>query len=815
MMGNLRTRILRIVETLEGVPVPPGRWILALASIIALRHFLEQLAGERRILYFLSYCLHYPLAYVAPLLALTLVLAAFARERADRVIRLMLFAWLLTLLPPLLDMFVSRGAAAPELIGYLLPKTGTLWQAFLNLLNPAYHGFEGPTAGIRIEAAVGCLLAGVYVHLKARSALRTVAAMVAVYVTMFFFFALPAIALAVARVLGSDIDSVHRLFFEGGSVHRAFSGAPAFALSDLSTALVDLFVVAALLAVWCRTVDRDRFRSAARLFDPLTAGLYAALVCLGMVLARSVVLGLLGVPAVTHPFDVVSLAGMLASAVLMQPAAAALALAHAGERGAAPESRRNVVTDGLALFAFAALFALCVSYVAFTYVLSVFAACFLYYARPFRLCRVTPVAGLLAGGVAVFLIQLGYSAYTGAAAALWMPRSVALLALVAPAIGFTAREIWAGDDSALGLMRRLGERRARLLAAVLAALACVLPPAVLRSPALAAVSVPVAVVVFLAVMRAGAAPMRRILSGAALVLVAAVAVWGAAKQPLLEREIRGTSFAVALRASEDSGLPGGANATPAAQALNEGLGLLQRGDPAGAAAAFRRAVEEDPEYVAAYIGAGTAYTRLGRASEAARAFRRALALDAGSAKARVGIAQTHMLQAQPDSAIAELNRAIAADPRSSDATYTLALVYFDGGNLERETEMLERTVSIDPGHSAACARLGDIRLASGRYAEAVEAFKSALLGRMPVEHVHSKLANAYYALGDIASAEAEMMKEIQLAPKMASPHAVLAGLLAQQGRTDEAKREFETALSLTKDEELRALFQRQLDALRP
>ncbi len=79
---------------------------------------------------------------------------------------------------------------------------------------------------------------------------------------------------------------------------------------------------------------------------------------------------------------------------------------------------------------------------------------------------------------------------------------------------------------------------------------------------------------------------------------------------------------------------------------------------------------------------------------------------------------------------------------------------------------------------------------------------------MPVEHVHSKLANAYHSLGDVASAEAEIRKEIQLAPRMASPHAILAGLLAEQGRTDDARREFETALSLTKDEQLRALFQR-------
>jgi len=96
---------------------------------------------------------------------------------------------------------------------------------------------------------------------------------------------------------------------------------------------------------------------------------------------------------------------------------------------------------------------------------------------------------------------------------------------------------------------------------------------------------------------------------------------------------------------------------------------------------------------------------------------------------------------------------------------------------------------------------------------AIASYKSALLGRTPIEHLHSKLASAYHALGDLPAAEDEIRREILVAPKTASPHAVLAKLLAEQGKTAEARRELETALSLTKDERLRTLFQKELDAL--
>jgi len=113
----------------------------------------------------------------------------------------------------------------------------------------------------------------------------------------------------------------------------------------------------------------------------------------------------------------------------------------------------------------------------------------------------------------------------------------------------------------------------------------------------------------------------------------------------------------------------------------------------------------------------------------------------------------------------------------------------------------------------ALSRLADVYLANEMYTEAVAALKAALTGRTSVDHAHTRLAEAYYALGNMGAAENELRKEIAVRPKLASPHANLARLLAEQGRVAEATHEYETARSLTNDEHMIEFLERELGGL--
>ena len=99
------------------------------------------------------------------------------------------------------------------------------------------------------------------------------------------------------------------------------------------------------------------------------------------------------------------------------------------------------------------------------------------------------------------------------------------------------------------------------------------------------------------------------------------------------------------------------------------------------------------------------------------------------------------------------------------------------------------------------------------YPEAIAALKAVLTGRTPVDYVHTRLAEAYYSMGDFAVAEEEIRKEIVLSPRSASAHAVLAQLLAERGRFAEARQEYSAAISLTNDPRLKRALEEAAAAL--
>lgn len=812
-----RRWVLKTAESLEMTPITLARWLLILGAIIVLRHFLEQMSGQKKTLYFLSYFIHYPLAYIAPLLALSVLLAAFARERIERVTRLMLFAWLLTLLPPLIDLALPRAGDAPQLIGYLIPKAGGLGSAFVNLFNPAYAEFQGTTAGIRIEAAIGCVLGAFYVHLKTRSLLRSVVSFFAIYVTMFFFFALPPILLAITRLLGSDVENVYVLLFGKASVHRAFVNATPFGVSDLSNALVDLLIIAPLLAVWYRLYDRKRFAALVRGIDLPQTLFHVLLTLAGIALGARLLLASAGLFAISHPFDVVAIAGVLAAALFAALAAGTLRRIHAPhEAPEAERSTREAKELGAFYFAFACLFAVSVSYVALTYVLAFLAVYYLYYVPPVRLSRYTGLAGFAVGGAALFSVSLGYAAYAGAAASLWLPRSAVLLTILVPTLALGARDVWADDPARRrpwNLVATLGEAKARNLAGVGVLVGALLPGLVLRLPMLLVPGAVAGVAGFLAVARGTAAAMPRALGGLAAALLVAAFLMGATGAPILRQEVSGTGFAEAARRTGTFEMIDSETSSEAGAALGEGISLFRRGDFAGAAEAFRRAVELDPDDAGAYVSLGSAYMRLNRQAEAARSFRRAIDLAPDNATAHLGLGQAYKLSGDPDNAIIELERALELDPENPDAAYTLSLVFLDLGDIEEEIDALTRTVALDPLHSPAHSRLADIYLSRQMYPQAIAALKATLTGRARVDYVHTRLAEAYYSMGDLGASEEEIRKEIVLSPRSAAAHATLAQLLTELGRIEEAREEYSTAISLTNDPRLKRRFEVAMAAL--
>src|SRR5439155_8775564 len=123
-----------------------------------------------------------------------------------RVLRLMLLAWGLTLLPPLVDTLAARTHTAR--IGYMDLGETPLLTVVLRFFDPTYP-LLGTTVGIRVETAIACLLGAAYVLLRGRGARswRSLAAFVLIYVTSLFFFTLPHLFLRTLRLLDRGMST--------------------------------------------------------------------------------------------------------------------------------------------------------------------------------------------------------------------------------------------------------------------------------------------------------------------------------------------------------------------------------------------------------------------------------------------------------------------------------------------------------------------------------------------------------------------------------------------------------------------------------
>ncbi len=187
-MTALWSRFRAFVERMEELPIGPGALLATLAGIIAVRNVLEIVVAKNPVFFGLAAFVHYPMAYVAPFFALSLVLALWAGVASARVARLMLMAWLLTLVPPIADLVLHRTHDTPT-IGYLHADPSELGWTWAHFFDPA-ASFVGTTPGIRIEILAAVLLAGVYILLRSRSWWRALCGAVTVYFVSLFFLSL-------------------------------------------------------------------------------------------------------------------------------------------------------------------------------------------------------------------------------------------------------------------------------------------------------------------------------------------------------------------------------------------------------------------------------------------------------------------------------------------------------------------------------------------------------------------------------------------------------------------------------------------------
>ena len=192
------------------------------------------------------------------------------------------------------------------------------------------------------------------------------------------------------------------------------------------------------------------------------------------------------------------------------------------------------------------------------------------------------------------------------------------------------------------------------------------------------------------------------------------------------------------------------NKRSAAEKLySQGLAQLSLDDYAKALALFERATETDRDYAEAWYQAGFCFGMLGRHEDALRASKEASRLRPDWVETYVNIGASNFALGRFKDAVEAYRQVTKIDPGNADSHYALGLSLNRLGRTEEEILAYRRAVAIKPDFPNAYEQLGVALFKQKRYADAASSFEQ-LRAYRPDAKAYNYLGECYLETGKIA-----------------------------------------------------------------
>jgi tetratricopeptide (TPR) repeat protein len=208
---------------------------------------------------------------------------------------------------------------------------------------------------------------------------------------------------------------------------------------------------------------------------------------------------------------------------------------------------------------------------------------------------------------------------------------------------------------------------------------------------------------------------------------------------------------------------------------------------------LEQAVVGAPNNVEMAYALGISYIQTHNPDKAREAFARMFRVAPTSAHAYLINAQMMVRQQFEEFAEKELQRALEIDTRLPQANFLLGELALYRAEIDRAVELFQKEIAINPGFAMAYYMLGEAYTRKLQWDEAAAPLQKSIWLNPFFSGPYIVLGKVYLKRGEITSAENMLRRALRMDPNNYSGHHLLAQVLQQANRPEEAKKEFELA----------------------
>ncbi|HEV2914810.1 MAG TPA: tetratricopeptide repeat protein [Pyrinomonadaceae bacterium] len=193
---------------------------------------------------------------------------------------------------------------------------------------------------------------------------------------------------------------------------------------------------------------------------------------------------------------------------------------------------------------------------------------------------------------------------------------------------------------------------------------------------------------------------------------------------------------------------------------------------------------------------GISYIQTRNPDKSRETFARIFNVAPASASAYLVNAQMMVRQQFEELAVKELEKALELDPRLPQANFLLGEMAIYHSDIDRGIELLQKEIALNPAFGMAHYRLGEAYTRQLKWDEAIGPLQKSIWLNPFFSGPYIVLGKVYLKKNDLPNAGNMLRRAVQMDPNNFSGHHLLAQVLQQANRAEEAKKEFELAEKL-------------------